>query len=109
MKERLAINEGPDVGPQGFGGSGVKGYLLPGSWEALMIIFRDLGSKQPHGSGDLGAPVQSKNEFKTSHLKGKTYNSFDFFFKFLVYIDGSYLSNTIVNNEYPRSQNGISV
>ena len=30
--------------PRGFGGSGDKGYLFSGSWEALVIIFRDLGS-----------------------------------------------------------------
>ena len=32
-------------GPQGFWGSGENGYLFSGSWEALIIIFRDLGSK----------------------------------------------------------------
>ena len=31
--------------PQGFWGSGVNGYLFSGSWGALLIIFRDLGSK----------------------------------------------------------------
>ena len=32
-------------GPQGFWGSGENGYLFSGSWGALVIIFRDLGSK----------------------------------------------------------------
>ena len=30
---------------QGFWGSGENGYLFSGSWGALVIIFRDLGSK----------------------------------------------------------------
>ena len=30
--------------PQGFWESGEKGYLFSGSWEALVIIFRDLAS-----------------------------------------------------------------
>ena len=34
-----------DLGPQGFWGSGENGYLFSGSWGALVIIFRDLGSK----------------------------------------------------------------
>ena len=33
------------LGPQGFWGSGENGYLFSGSWGALVIIFRDLGSK----------------------------------------------------------------
>ena len=33
------------IGPHGFLGSGENGYLFSGSWEALVIIFRDLGSK----------------------------------------------------------------
>ena len=32
-------------GPRGFWGSGENGYLFSGSWGALVIIFRDLGSK----------------------------------------------------------------
>ena len=32
-------------GPQGFLGSGEKGYLFSGSWGALVIIFRELVSK----------------------------------------------------------------
>ena len=32
-------------GPQGFWGTGEKGFLLSGSWGALVTIFRDLGSK----------------------------------------------------------------
>ena len=31
--------------PHGFSGSGENGYLFSGSWEALVIIFRDLVSK----------------------------------------------------------------
>ena len=31
-------------GPQGFWGSGENGYLFSGSWGALVIILRDLGS-----------------------------------------------------------------
>ena len=34
-----------DLGPQGFRGSGENGFLFSGSWGALVIIFRDLGSK----------------------------------------------------------------
>ena len=48
-KERGAVG-GPEAiavpwGPQGFWGSGENGYLFSGSWRALVIIFRDLGSK----------------------------------------------------------------
>ena len=32
-------------GPQGFGGSGEKGYLFSGTWGALVIILGELGSK----------------------------------------------------------------
>ena len=32
-------------GHPGFWGSGENGYLFSGSWGALVIIFRDLGSK----------------------------------------------------------------
>ena len=32
-------------GPQGFWGSGEKGYLFSGSWGALLIILGELGSK----------------------------------------------------------------
>ena len=31
--------------PQGFWGSGEKGYLFSGSWGALLIIVGELGSK----------------------------------------------------------------
>ena len=34
-----------DMGPQGFWESGENGYLFSGSWGALVIIFRHLGSK----------------------------------------------------------------
>ena len=30
--------------PGGFGVSGDKGYLFSGSWQTLVIIFRDLGN-----------------------------------------------------------------
>ena len=33
------------IAPHGFWGSGENGYLFSGSWEALVTIFRDLGSK----------------------------------------------------------------
>ena len=45
-------------GPQGFGGSGENGYLFSGSWGALVIIFRDLGSKLIV-IGDLGSPAKN--------------------------------------------------
>ena len=32
------------IGPHGFWGSRENGYLFSWSWEALVIIFRDLGS-----------------------------------------------------------------
>ena len=35
----------PPLVPQGFGGSRENGYLFSGSWEALVIIIKDLGSK----------------------------------------------------------------
>ena len=34
-----------DMGPKGVFGSGENGYLLSGSWGALVIILRHLGSK----------------------------------------------------------------
>ena len=33
------------MGPYGFWGSEENGYLFSGSWEALVIILRDLVSK----------------------------------------------------------------
>ena len=36
------VKTGP---PQGFWGSGEKGYLFSGSWGALLIILGELGSK----------------------------------------------------------------
>ena len=33
------------LGPQGFWGSGENGHLFSGGWGALVINFRDLGSK----------------------------------------------------------------
>ena len=75
---------------------GSTGYYFQGSGE------------QPHRSRDLGSPAESKK--KNLHLKGKAYISLDFFLKKNpVYIDGSYRSNTIVNTEYHRTQNRISL
>ena len=45
------------IGPHGFCGSGENGYLFSGSFEALVIIFRDLGSKFIV-FGDLGSPAK---------------------------------------------------
>ena len=39
------LTYGHMYGPQGFWGSVEKGYLFSGCWEALVIIFRELGSK----------------------------------------------------------------
>ena len=42
----LMILVNPSSGAsQGFWGSGENGYLFSGSWGALVIIFRELGSK----------------------------------------------------------------
>ena len=42
----LILLSKPLVGPpQGFWGSGEKGYLFSGSWGALLIILGELGSK----------------------------------------------------------------
>ena len=49
------------LGPQGFWGSGENGYLFSGSWGALVIIFRDLGSKLIV-LGDLGSPAKGKKK-----------------------------------------------
>ena len=56
------------MGPHGVWGSKDKGYLFSGSWEALVIIFRDLGSNLTV-QGDLGRPAESKNEFMKFLLK----------------------------------------
>ena len=84
----------------GGGGSGDKGYLFSGSLGALVIIFRDLGSNLIV-RGIKEALQKAKNEFifRLTFFKKKN----------LVYIDGSYRSNTIVNTEYPRTQNSISL
>ena len=50
------LTYGHMYGPQGFYGSGEKGYLFSGSWGALVNIFRE----QTHGFWDLGSPVKSK-------------------------------------------------
>ena len=41
----FAVMPGLVHGPQGFGRSGENDYLFSGGWRALVIIFRDLGSK----------------------------------------------------------------
>ena len=61
--------------PQGLWGSGENVYLFHGSWAALLITFRDFGSK-PIVSGILGGLLKC---FKKAHIKGKTFISFDFF------------------------------
>ena len=58
-------------GPQGFWGSGEN------DWGALVIIFRDFGSKLIV----LGIKGALQKSNKKSHLKGKAFISFDFFFK----------------------------
>ena len=42
QKGSIFIKMGP---PQGFWGSGEKGYLFSGSWGVLLIILGELGSK----------------------------------------------------------------
>ena len=44
LVERLPVLRYTVGAPRGRG-SGENGYLFSGSWEALVIIFRDLGSK----------------------------------------------------------------
>ena len=55
-------------GPQGFWGSGEKGFLFSESLEALVIIFMGLGSKLMV-LRDLGALQKVKNEFINLTLK----------------------------------------
>ena len=47
-------------GPPGFWGSGENGYLISGSWGALVIILGELGSKFIV-FGIYGALPKSKN------------------------------------------------
>ena len=47
--------------PQGFWGSGEKGFLFSGSWGALLIILGELGSKHIL-SGIKGALPKSKKK-----------------------------------------------
>ena len=72
--------------------------MISGSCEALVIIFRDW--EQPHSSGDLGNPAESKNELKKSHLKGKAYISFDFLknLEFRKCFSNFMISITLFNN-----------
>ena len=53
----LGTGSGIWWGPQGFWGSGENGYLFSGSWGALVIISRDLGSKLIV-LGDLGSTAR---------------------------------------------------
>ena len=55
-------------GPQGFGGSGVIGYLFSASCGALVVIFKNLRSKL-NSLGDLGSPVKSKKKKKKKKRK----------------------------------------
>ena len=62
------------IGPHGFWGSGENGYLFSGSWEALVIIFRDLGSKLIV-LGILGS-LQKRMKFNLNNLTLKAKPSF---------------------------------
>ena len=42
---RSVTQQNNSWGPQGFWGSGEKGYLFSGSWGALLIILGELGIK----------------------------------------------------------------
>ena len=64
------------MGPQGIGGSGENGFLFSGSWGALVIIFRDLGSKLIN----LGIKFALIKSFKKSKLKRKAFIWFYVFF-----------------------------
>ena len=52
LNESLDITEGLDGGPMALEDLETRA-IFSGSWEALVIIFRDLGS------GDLGSPEES--------------------------------------------------
>ena len=56
------------MGPRGFWGSGEKGSLFSGCWGALVIIFRELGSKLMV-LGIKGALQKVKNKFINLTLK----------------------------------------
>ena len=58
---------GLSMPPQGFWGSGENDYLFSGSWRALVIIFRELGSKLIV----LGSREPCKKEIKNRALKEK--------------------------------------
>ena len=62
------LTNGHMYGPQGFLGSGEKGYLFSGSWGALVIIFRELGSKLMV-LGIYEALQKGKNKFINLTLK----------------------------------------
>ena len=66
-------------GPHGFWGSGENGYLFSGSWEALVIIFRDSGSKLIV-LGIKGA-LQKSKKFNLNNLTLKEKPSFHLIFK----------------------------
>ena len=52
------------MGPQGFWGSGEKGYLFSGSWGALLIILGELGANL-----DLGSTAKNKKISLSDSLK----------------------------------------
>ena len=51
----IAYTQMPLMSPQALWGSGENVYFFSGSWGALLIILRDLGSKL---FGDLGSPAK---------------------------------------------------
>ena len=55
-------------GPQGFWGSGEKGYLFSGSWGALLIILGELGSKHILLGIKGALPKTKKNKYQASIL-----------------------------------------
>ena len=84
IERTIGYNRGSACGLPVVWGSGDKGFLFSGSWEALVIIFRDLGSKLIV-QGIKEALQKVKTEFKKSHLKGKAYTSFHFLKKNCLY------------------------
>ena len=56
------------MGPQGFWGSGEKGYLFSGSWGALLIILGEPGSKHILLGIKDALPKSKKNKYQASFL-----------------------------------------
>ena len=56
------------LGPQGFWGSGEKGYLFSGSWGALLIILGEQGSKHILMGIKGALPKSKKNKYQASIL-----------------------------------------